>query len=59
MIIETNNLVTISEYARQHNVTDAAIRKQINKGQLLYVQISIHKYIDVKNCLPTTPLKIK
>ena len=52
MLIETNNLVTIAEYAAMQKVTDSAIRKQIKEDRLLCVQISKHKYIDIKNCKP-------
>jgi len=52
MLIETNNLVTIAEYAAMQNLTDAGIRKQIKEDRLICVQIRKHKYIDITNCKP-------
>lgn len=52
MLIETNNLVTIDEYARMIKLSNSAVRKQIKEDRLICVQVSIHKYIDITNCKP-------
>jgi hypothetical protein len=57
MLIETNNLVTIDEYARMIKLSNSAVRKQIKEDRLICVQVSKHKYIDITNCKPIDKTK--